>query len=128
MDWGEGECGQAGVWRVGRFTEGVGVGQMAPDCGKVGVPPWWKTGIGAAATAHLAAVSPNCRFIEFLPAAVAESRLRRELVSDELQIVKGRLQLPRHPGLGVSLNPEAFSRFAAAAEWLCSPRPLPNEA
>jgi len=128
MDRGQVDVVQPDVGRVGGFTEALRVVQMAQDRGKIVVPHCWKTGIGAAATAHLAAVSPNCRFIEFLPAAVAESRLRRELVSDELQIVKGRLQLPRHPGLGVSLNPEAFSRFAAAAERLYSPRPLPQEA
>jgi L-alanine-DL-glutamate epimerase-like enolase superfamily enzyme len=65
--------------------------------------------------AHLAAVTPSCRFIECQPAAVAESPLRRELVVDELEMVGGKLALPQKPGLGVEINPEAFNRFAEEA-------------
>ena len=74
------------------------------------------TGIGAAATAHFAAATPNCRYIEFLPPFVAESALRRELVQEELQIDDGKLDLPRRPGLGVELNPAAVRRFANGAK------------
>ena len=51
--------------------------------------PW---PVGVAATAHFAAATPNCRFIEFLPPSVAESALRRELVHDELQISDGKMR------------------------------------
>ncbi len=88
---------------------------MALERGRVVVPHCWKTGIGVAATAHVAAVSPNCRFIEFLPAAVAESRLRRELVVDELRIENGKIPLPRLPGLGFELNRTAMAEFAEVA-------------
>jgi len=89
MDRGQVDVVQPDVGRVGGFTEALRVVQLARDRGKLVVPHCWKTGIGAAATAHLAAVSPNCRFIEFLPAAVADSQLRRKLVSDELKIDRG---------------------------------------
>ena len=68
------------------------------------------------ATAHFAAATSNCRYIEFLPPFVAESALRRELVQEELQIVDGKLDLPRRPGLGVELNPVAVRRFANGAK------------
>ena len=69
-----------------------------------------------AATAQVAAVAPNCRFMEIQPSPVAYSRLRRELVEDELKVVNGRIPLPQRPGLGVALRPAAMSEFAAAAE------------
>jgi L-alanine-DL-glutamate epimerase-like enolase superfamily enzyme len=89
---------------------------MAQDRGKIVVPHCWKTGIGVAATAHFAAATSNCRYIEFLPPHVAESALRRELVQEELQIVDGNLNLPRRPGLGIELNSAAVRRFAKGAE------------
>jgi hypothetical protein len=64
------------------------------------VPHCWKTGIGIAASAHLAAITPHCPYIEFLPANLCDSLLRKELVADELKIVSGQIPLPRKPGLG----------------------------
>jgi len=116
MDRGKVDVVQPDIGRVGGITEAMRVVQMAIDRGNVVVPHCWKTGIGIAATAHVAAVSPNCRFIEFQPAAVAESQLRRELVVDELKIEGGRIGLPKRPGLGIELNPAAVTRFSEAAE------------
>ena len=42
--------------------------RMAAERGRLIVPHCWKTGIGIAASAHLAAVTPHCPYIEFLPA------------------------------------------------------------
>ena len=105
---------------MGGITEAIRVAQMAFDRGKVVVPHCWKTGIGVAATAHVAAVSPNCRFIEFLPRAVAESLLRRELGEQELRIENGKMALPRKPGLGIELNDRAVARFSEHAENLAN--------
>ena len=116
MDRGRVDVVQPDIGRVGGITEAMRVVDMALDRGKIVVPHCWKTGIGIAATAHVAAASPHCRFIEFLPAKVAESQLRRELVADELRIENGRIPLPQQPGLGISLNEEAFRRFEAAAD------------
>lgn len=107
---------QPDVGRVGGITEAMRVIEMARERGKIVVPHCWKSGIGIAATAHVAAASPNCPFIEFLPAAVAESPLRRELVAEELHIQDGKLALPERPGLGIDLNPSAFSKFCQAAQ------------
>ena len=116
MDRGHVDVVQPDVGRVGGLTEAMRVAGLALDRGKTIVPHCWKTGIGVAATAHLAAASSNCRFIEFLPPSVAESALRRELVVEELQIENGKLPLPQKPGLGIELNPDAFLRFQNAAE------------
>src|SRR5207247_337520 len=84
------------------------------------VPHLWKSGISIAAAAHLAVTTTNCAFIEFLPDELCESSLRRELVSNELQMVNGEITLPKRPGLGVDLNREALSRFKREAEALTS--------
>lgn len=116
MDRGCVDVVQPDVGRVGGITEAMRVVQMARDRGLVVVPHCWKTGIGVAATAHVAVASPNVRFIEFLPGAVAESQLRRDLVADELELHQGKLAPPQKPGLGIELNTEAFKRFVDAAE------------
>ena len=115
MDRGKVDVVQPDVGRVGGITEALRVTQMAVDRGLIVVPHCWKTGIGIAATAHLAAACPNCRFIEFLPADVAPSLLRRELVKDELRIEAGKIDLPQRPGLGVELNQAALEKYAKAA-------------
>jgi len=116
MDRGHVDVAQPDVGRVGGITEAVRVAQMARDRGKIIVPHCWKTGIGIAATAHVAAASSNCRFIEFLPSDVAYSQLRRDLVKDEFVIQNGRIELPKRPGLGIELNEDAVERFATAAD------------
>lgn len=116
MDRGRVDVIQPDIGRVGGITEATRVVQMAFDRGKLVVPHCWKTGVGIAATAHVATVSANCPYIEFLPAAVAYSRLRRELVVEELAIQAGEIALPRRPGLGIELNRKAMAIFSAEAE------------
>jgi len=116
MDRGRVDVVQPDIGRVGGITEAVRVMQMALDRGRIMVPHCWKTGIGVAATAQVAAVAPNCRFIEFQPSPVAYSRLRRELVEEELKVADGKITLPQRPGLGVKLRPAAMAEFRAAAK------------
>ena len=122
MDRGHIDVAQPDIGRVGGITEAMRVVEMAADRGKMIVPHCWKTGIGVAATAQVAAASPNCPFIEFLPAPVAFSRLRRELVKDELVIEDGKISLPQRPGLGIELNQTALKEFASTPSG-CSPAP-----
>jgi L-alanine-DL-glutamate epimerase-like enolase superfamily enzyme len=84
------------------------------------VPHLWKTGLSIAAAAHLAATTTNCAFIEFLPDALCESSLRRELVSSELEMIDGEIALPRRAGLGVELNRAALDRFKREADVVSS--------
>jgi L-alanine-DL-glutamate epimerase-like enolase superfamily enzyme len=55
-------------------------------------------------------------FFEYVPQQVAESRLRRELVTDELTLVDGELALPARPGLGIELNRDVLEEFEQAAK------------
>jgi L-alanine-DL-glutamate epimerase-like enolase superfamily enzyme len=109
---------QPDIGRVGGLTEARRVCELAASRGRLIVPHAWKTGITVAAAAHLAAVTPHCPYFEFLPGALAESALRRDLVVEELALVDGRLALPSKPGLGIELNGDAFERFREAAERL----------
>jgi L-alanine-DL-glutamate epimerase-like enolase superfamily enzyme len=106
---------QPDVGRVGGLTEARRVADLAARHNLKVVPHGWKTGITVAATAHLAAVTPHLPFFEFVPPAVAESRLRRELVRDELVLENGTLALPSRPGLGIELDRDALAVFAEAA-------------
>jgi L-alanine-DL-glutamate epimerase-like enolase superfamily enzyme len=115
MDRGLVHVAQPDVGRVGGLTEARRVCELAAERGRLIVPHGWKTGITVAATAHLAAITPHMPFFEFVPQAVAESALRRELVADELVLVDGALALPERPGLGIELNRDAVERFSAAA-------------
>jgi L-alanine-DL-glutamate epimerase-like enolase superfamily enzyme len=102
---------QPDVGRVGGFTEAVRVCRLAAERGRAIVPHCWKTGIGIAASAHLAAVTDHCPYIEFLPLELAESPLRRELLSEDIRVVDGQLELPAKPGLGIALNRDALEKF-----------------
>lgn len=102
---------QPDVGRVGGLTEARRVAEAARDRGLVVVPHCWKSAIGIAASLHLAAVSPACAFIEYLPAELADSRLRKSLVKNDFTLVDGRLPLPETPGLGVELNEAALKEF-----------------
>jgi len=113
MDRGKIDVAQPDVGRVGGFTEARRVCDMAADRGRLIVPHCWKTGIGIAASAHLSAAAAHCRYIEFLPAHLSESPLRRELVIDELELIDGRIPLPQKPGLGIELDPDALVKFRA---------------
>ena len=116
MDRGGVHVAQPDVGRVGGLTEARRVCDLAAERDRLIVPHGWKTGITVAATAHLAAVTPHMPFFEYVPQQVAESRLRRELVTDELTLVDGELALPARPGLGIELNRDVLEEFEQAAK------------
>ena len=111
MDRGKVDVAQPDVGRVGGLTEAKRVCDLAHDRGRLIVPHCWKTGIGIASSAHLSAATAHCPYIEFLPAPLAESALRRELVIDELRMIDGQIPLPSKPGLGIELNTDALLKF-----------------
>jgi L-alanine-DL-glutamate epimerase-like enolase superfamily enzyme len=112
MDRGRVAVVQPDIGRVGGLTEALRVCHLAQDRGRLVVPHCWKTGIGIAASAHLAAAIPHCPFIEFLPAEMCDSPLRRELGRDELTLTAGQLMLPTRPGLGIEIDQEALHRYS----------------
>lgn len=107
---------QPDIGRVGGLTEARRVCDLAVAHGRRVVPHLWKTGISIAAAVHLAAVTPVCDYVEFLPAELSESGLRRDLACQELQMVDGVIPLPEGPGLGVELDRDALERYSAEAD------------
>jgi L-alanine-DL-glutamate epimerase-like enolase superfamily enzyme len=114
MDRGRVHVAQPDVGRVGGLTEARRVCDLAARRGREIVPHAWKTGISIAAAAHLAAATPHCPYIEFLPAELCESALRRDLTVGELELRDGQIVLPARPGLGVELNRDALERYRVA--------------
>ena len=114
IDRGRVDIVQPDIGRVGGLTEAKRVVDYGSLRGKLVVPHCWKTGIGIAASAHLAATASNCPFIEFLPGDLSESALRRELVRDEVGMVDGYIPLPRKPGLGIELSDDAIKKYTMA--------------
>ncbi len=115
LDRGLVSIAQPDIGRVGGLTEARRVCDLAKARGRAIVPHAWKTGISIAAAAHLAFATEHCAYIEFQPAELCESALRRDLVADELQLVDGQILLPSKPGLGIELNRDALERFEMAA-------------
>lgn len=115
MDTGKVEVVQPDIGRVGGPTEARRVAAMAGQRGLTLVPHLWKTGISVAAATHLAAVTPHCPYIEFLPAELSESALRKHLLVDEPTMRDGVIPLPSKPGLGIELDRDALERFEDAA-------------
>ena len=111
IDRGGIDVAQPDVGRVGGLTEARRVVDYAYHRGRSIVPHCWKTGIGIAASAHLCAIAANAPFFEFLPAELAESKLRRELVDDTIELADGTIALPERPGLGVELNEDALRKY-----------------
>lgn len=113
MDRGRIDVAQPDVGRVGGLTEARRVADLAAVRGRLIVPHCWKTGIGVAASAHLAAATAHCPYIEYLPPELSESDLRKELADDGLKMDNGRVALPERPGLGIELNYDALGRYRA---------------
>lgn len=116
MDRGKVKVVQPDIGRVGGFTEAKRVCNLAEMRHLTIIPHLWKTGISIAAAAHLAATTPNCPFIEFLPDQLCQSSLRQELVLNDIKMVDGQISLSNRPGLGVDINREALMRFKQHAE------------
>ena len=111
LDRGKIDVAQPDVGRVGGLTEARRVADLAGDRGRLLVPHCWKTGIGIAASAQLAAATPHCPYIEYLPPDLCDSALRRELADDGLTMTDGRIALPDRPGLGVELDMGALEKY-----------------
>ena len=115
MDRGHIGVAQPDIGRVGGLTEAQRVSKLAQERGLKVVPHLWKTGLSIASAIHLSAANANCPYIEFLPADLCESSLRKELLIHDFEMVDGVIPLPTKPGLGVEINRDALEKFKAVA-------------
>ena len=97
----------------GGMTESLNVADMARKKGLIIVPHCWKTGVSTAATAHFAAVTPHCKFIEYLPQDLCIETLRKELTTGGVVMEDGVMTgFDDAPGYGINLNWDAVRAFA----------------
>jgi L-alanine-DL-glutamate epimerase-like enolase superfamily enzyme len=95
----------------GGLTEAKRIVDLARARGALVCPGNWSSQILGAATVHLAAYSPITPFIEFAPAEIFESPLRRLLQECGLPVHRGAIALPDKPGIGYELDERLISNF-----------------
>jgi L-alanine-DL-glutamate epimerase-like enolase superfamily enzyme len=103
---------QPDIGRVGGFTEARRVAELARERGVTVIPHAWKTGLSIAAALQFAAVTEHCPFVEYLPADMTGSLLRKELVMTDFVLQNGALSVPNGPGLGSVMNFEFIRAHA----------------
>lgn len=111
MDRGAVDIAQPDVPRAGGLTESLRIAEAAEDRGKLVVPHAWNTGITTAAAVQLAAASPNCPYVEYLPPSMYTAGLRKDLLASEPEIVGGIIPPPTPPGLGIELDLDAVEHY-----------------
>jgi L-alanine-DL-glutamate epimerase-like enolase superfamily enzyme len=111
MDRGRVSVVQPYMTTCGGLTEAKRIVELALARGALVCPGNWSTQILGAATVHLAAYSPITPFIEFAPAEIFESPLRRELQAAGFPVKSGQIELPDGPGIGYRLPEEIRQRF-----------------
>jgi L-rhamnonate dehydratase len=102
---------QPDISRAGGLTETRKIATIAEDANIRLVPHAFKTGILLAACLHLIAALPNAELLEY---TMAQSPLRKDLLSEPIRVVQGYVQVPAKPGLGVTVNPEVVARYRVA--------------
>jgi L-alanine-DL-glutamate epimerase-like enolase superfamily enzyme len=111
MDRGRVSVVQPYVTTCGGLTEAKRIVELARARGALVCPGNWSTQILGAAAVHLAAYSPVTPFVEFAPAEVFDSPLRRELQGAGFPVRGGVIPLPRGAGIGYDLPDEIVRRF-----------------
>ena len=111
MDRGHISVVQPYMTTCGGLTEAKRIVELARARGAVVCPGNWSTQILGAATVHLAAYSPITPFIEFAPAEVYDSPLRRELQAAGFPVRDGVIAIPDSAGIGYELLAEVIERF-----------------
>lgn len=95
----------------GGLTEAKRIVDLALPRGALVCPGNWSTQILGTASVHLAAYSPITPFIEFAPAEVFDSPLRRELQAAGLPVRDGQIEFPERPGIGFEFPEDLARRF-----------------
>lgn len=114
MDRGRVSVVQPYMTTCGGLTEAKRIVELAMPRGAQVCPGNWSTQILGSASVHLAAYSPITPFIEFAPAEVFDSPLRKCLQNAGFSVVNGTIAIPDRPGIGYQLPDDLVSRFRIA--------------
>lgn len=98
----------------GGLTEAKRIVELALPRGAQVCPGNWSTQILGSASVHLAAYSPITPYIEFAPAEVYNSPLRKELQNLGFPVRNGAIDLPQRPGIGYDLPDDVIQAFRLA--------------
>ena len=104
---------QCDVIKAGGLSECKKIAAMADAFGRPVTPHNTNQTVGMAATLHFLASTPNCRYSQectILPGQ-RHDPARDELLTAPFRVVKGYLEVPKGPGLGVTLNEEIVKKF-----------------
>ena len=100
----------------GGLSEAKRIADMAHTLNIRTAPHVWGTNIGMAAALHLVASLPatppslNATLLPF-EYDLTEHPLRDAVTAESFEVVAGRIAIPTGPGLGVTLDEDAVSRF-----------------
>jgi L-alanine-DL-glutamate epimerase-like enolase superfamily enzyme len=108
MDQGGLRIIQPDVQRVGGIGESMRIATHAAARGVRMIPHCWSTDILVAATLHVIATMPDCPYLEF---NVMDNPLCTELTKEPIRAVKGVVQVPTKPGLGIELNEKTIAKY-----------------
>jgi L-alanine-DL-glutamate epimerase-like enolase superfamily enzyme len=97
---------QPSMTKVGGLLHSKKICTLAAAANLTVVPHSFYFGPGLAATLHLIASSPGCRWLEF-----PTGELEVPLVTEPIVARDGYVGVPSGPGLGVALNEEVLARF-----------------
>ncbi len=111
MDRGRVSVIQPYMSTCGGLTEAKRIVDLAVPRGALVCPGNWSTQILGTASVHLAAYSPVTPLVEFAPAEVYDSPLRRDLQAAGLPLLDGRIEFPDSPGIGFQLPDEIEKKF-----------------
>ncbi|HEV7224398.1 MAG TPA: mandelate racemase/muconate lactonizing enzyme family protein [Pirellulales bacterium] len=101
---------QPDLTKCGGLSEGRRLGWMAYDHGILLVPHGWNTAVGVAADLALTAALPVARWVEYQTGVP----YIEEIISPPFALdADGMLRVPTGPGLGITLNTDAISRYAS---------------
>ena len=102
---------QPDLARCGGFSVARQIAALASETGVEVVPHCFSTGVLIAASLHFVAALAHPTFSEF---SIAASPLVGELLTEPFVLRDGCLEVPRQPGLGVSLDEAVVDRLRVA--------------
>jgi len=108
LDIGQVDIIQPDVTRVGGFTEYRRILDMALLRGVPVVPHGWSTGIVRAANLQILGCMPNPIFLEYY---ATNSILNRKLVQNPFKLIKGFVDVPEGPGLGINIDEDLLKKM-----------------
>jgi L-alanine-DL-glutamate epimerase-like enolase superfamily enzyme len=111
MDRGRISVAQPWVTTCGGLTEARRIVELAQPRGVLVCPGNWSTQVLGAASVHLAAYSPVTPIIEYAPAQIYWSPLRKAIQERGLPFVDGAIAFPATPGMGIDLPGDLIAHF-----------------